>query len=232
MNAAEKEKAKRNAGRKAAEFVRDGMAVGLGTGSTTYHFMVRLAERIRSEGISVTGIPTSHQTAIRARDLGIPLATLDDYPGLDIAVDGADQADRDLNLIKGRGAALTREKVVAAAAAHLVIVADEEKFSERLSGTVPVEVIPFAARPVMLAVREIGGEPAIREGKAKDGPVITDNGNYIIDCTFSTIPDPPGLEEELTLIPGVLECGLFCRYTHKTTLVAGNAAGTRIITKN
>ncbi|MGF3496896.1 MAG: ribose-5-phosphate isomerase RpiA [Methanolinea tarda] len=232
MNAAEREKAKRNAGMKAAEFVRDGMIIGLGTGSTTYHFMVRLAERIKAEEMSVTGIPTSLQTAIRARELGIPLATLDDHPDPDLAVDGADQADRDLRLIKGRGAALTREKVVAAAAARLVIVADEEKYTERLAGTVPVEVIPFAARPVMLAVPELGGEPAIREGKAKDGPVITDNGNYIIDCTFPTIPDPAGLEEELTLIPGVLECGLFCRYTQKTILVAGNAAGTRIIGKN
>jgi len=103
MNAAEKEKAKRNAGRRAAEFVRDGMVLGLGTGSTTYHFMVRLAERIGSEGLSVAGVPTSIQTAIRARELFIPLATLDDHPRLDLAVDGADQADRDFHLIKGRG---------------------------------------------------------------------------------------------------------------------------------
>ncbi len=231
MKATEKEKAKRNAGRRAAEFVRDGMVLGLGTGSTTYHFMVRLAERIGSEGLSVAGVPTSIQTAIRARELFIPLATLDDHPRLDLAVDGADQADRDFHLIKGRGAALTREKVVAAAAARLVIVADLEKCVERLSGTVPLEVIPFAAAPAMIAVRELGGEPAVREGRAKDGPVITDNGNYIVDCTFSAIPDPAGLEEELTLIPGVLECGLFCRYVQKTTLVAGSAEGTRVIEK-
>ncbi len=229
MNAAGREEAKRNAGRKAAEYVRDGMILGLGTGSTTYHFLIRLAERIRTEDLSVAGIPTSLQTAIRARELSIPLATLDEHPRIDLAVDGADMADRDLNLIKGRGAALTREKVVAAAADRLIIVAEEQKCAETLSGLVPVEVIPFAVAPVMGEIRRIGGEPVIREGKAKDGPVITDNGNYIIDCRFCTIPDPGSLEEELTLIPGVLECGLFCRFTQKTTLIAGNERGTRII---
>ncbi|MDI9633891.1 MAG: ribose-5-phosphate isomerase RpiA [Methanolinea sp.] len=219
---------KRNAGERAAEFVRDGMVVGLGTGSTTYHFLVRLAERIKAEGLSVAGVPTSHQTAIRARELGIPLATLDDYPALDLAVDGTDQVDPALRLIKGRGAALTREKVVAAAAARLVIVADREKVVPALSGTVPLEVIPFAATPVIRSLREMGGVPVVREGKAKDGPVITDNGNYIVDCTFPAIPDPEGLEDALTLIPGVLECGLFCKFTGKTTLVSGSAGGVEV----
>lgn len=231
MTAGDAETGKRNAGRTAAEFVRDGMVIGLGTGSTTYHFLVRLAERIRTEGISVAGVPTSHQTAIRARELGIPLTTLDDYPALDLAVDGADQVDIALRLIKGRGAALTREKVVAATAARLVVVADRGKIVPALSGTVPIEVIPFAATPVVRSLREMGGIPVVREGKAKDGPVITDNGNYIVDCTFPAIPDPDELEDRLTLIPGVLECGLFCKYTQKTTLVSGSAGGVDVIGK-
>lgn len=224
------ERAKRDAGYHAADMVKDGMVLGLGTGSTTYHAMVRLAARVKEEALFISGVPTSHQTAIRARELGIPLTTLDDHPYLDLAIDGADQADPDLCLIKGRGAALTREKVVAGAAGRLVIVADPAKLVEALSGVVPVEVIPFAATPVMHAISGMGGDPLVREGKSKDGPVITDNGNYILDCRFGGISDPGRLEEELTMIPGVVECGLFCRYTKKTTLVVGEEGGCRVIT--
>ncbi|MCQ8894573.1 MAG: ribose-5-phosphate isomerase RpiA [Methanolinea sp.] len=226
-----REKAKINAGRKAAEMVEDGMVLGLGTGSTTHHFMVQLAERIRKEGIRIAGVPTSLQTEIRARALSIPLTTLDDCPCPDLAVDGADQIDPGFRLVKGRGAALTREKVVAAASAGIIIIAGEEKLVERLSGTVPVEVIPFAVTPVMRALERLGGTPSIREGKEKDGPVITDNGNYIVDCAFPEIPDPPGLEEEITALPGVLECGLFCRYAKKTRVLAGRADGCRVVKK-
>lgn len=230
MNARPAGSAKRNAGYHAADLAADGMVLGLGTGSTTYHAMVRLSERIREEGISVAGVPTSHQTAIRARELGIPMTTLDDHPGPDMAIDGADQVDPGLMLIKGRGAALTREKVVAEASRRLVIVVDEEKLVRGLSGPVPVEVIPFAVAPVMLAVRAMGADPVIREGKAKDGPVITDNGNYIVDCRFREIQDPAGLEGTLTAIPGVVECGLFCRYVAKTTLVVGDEKSCRVVT--
>ncbi len=221
--------AKRDAGYHAAEMVKDGMILGLGTGSTAYHAMVRLSVRVREEKISVAGVPTSHQTAMRARELGIPLTTLDDHPNPDLAIDGADQVDPALRLIKGRGAALTREKVVACASGRLVIVADTGKVVQALSGVVPVEVIPFAATPVMRTLSGMGGAPRVREGLAKDGPVITDNGNFLIDCHFDRIPDPAGLEATLTAIPGVVECGLFCSYTGKTTLVVGEEGGCRVI---
>jgi len=224
------DRAKRDAGYYAADLVRDGMILGLGTGSTTFHAMIRLSERIRDEGMCVAGVPTSHQTAIRARELAIPLTTLDDHPCPDLAIDGADQVDPLLRLVKGRGAALTREKVVAEAAGRVVIVADPGKLVQELAGTVPVEVLPFATTPVMRAVRAMGADPHVREGCAKDGPVITDNGNYIIDCRFETIEDPGGLEVMLTTLPGVVECGLFCRYTEKTTLVVGEEGNCRVVT--
>jgi len=191
--------------------------------------MVRLSERRNEEHLSISGVPTSLQTAIRARELGIPLTTLDDHPCIDMAIDGADQVDPSIRLIKGRGAALTREKVVAEAARRLVIVADAGKLVSQLSGLVPVEVIPFAITPVMNAIRVLGADPLIREGKAKDGPVITDNGNYILDCRFDGISNPGDLEEMLTTIPGIVECGLFCRYAKKTTVIIGEEGGFRVL---
>jgi len=230
MKPSPSDRAKRDAGYYAADLVKDGMILGLGTGFTAYHAMVRLSARIAEEEISIAGIPTSHQTAIRARELAIPLTTLDDHPCPDMAIDGADQVDPALRLVKGRGAALTREKVVAEAACHLVIVADPGKLVQELSGPVPLEVIPFAITPVMRAICTMGADPLVREGKAKDGPVITDNGNYILDCRFDRITDPGRLEEMLTALPGVVECGLFCRYTEKTTLVIGEEGGCRVVT--
>lgn len=229
MISAPAEKAKRDAGFHAADLVMDGMIIGLGTGSTTYHAMVRLSERRKQDHLSIAGVPTSLQTAIRARELGIPLTTLDDHPSIDMAIDGADQVDPALRMIKGRGAALTREKVVAGAAGRLIIVVDEGKLVTNLAGVVPVEVIPFAISPVMKGIREMGADPLIREGKAKDGPVITDNGNYILDCRFSRIVDPGELEDALTKFPGIVECGLFCHYTEKTTVIIGGEKGCRVV---
>ncbi|OPX68531.1 MAG: Ribose-5-phosphate isomerase A [Methanoregulaceae archaeon PtaB.Bin108] len=229
MISAPAEKAKKDAGFHAANLVKDGMILGLGTGSTTYHAMVRLSARRKEEHLSIAGVPTSLQTAIRARDLGIPLTTLDDHPTIDMAIDGADQVDPILRLIKGRGAALTREKVVAEAAGRLVIVVDEGKLVTNLTGVVPVEVIPFAITPVMKRITGMGADPLIREGNAKDGPVITDNGNYILDCSFSGIVNPGELEDTITAIPGVVECGLFCNYTGKTTVIIGGEKGCRVV---
>jgi ribose 5-phosphate isomerase A len=223
------EQKKRMAGYHAAELVEDGMVIGLGTGSTTGYVMECLGARIQ-EGLRILGVPTSFQTEIRARELQIPLTTLDDYPELDMAIDGADQVDDHLRLIKGRGAALTREKCVAAAAERLVIVADESKWVESLDAPVPVEVIPFALRPVILGIRAIGGDPAIRAGVKKDGPVITDNGNFILDCSFGRIAEPERTEGLLSLMPGVLSCGLFCEFVDKTTVVLGEANGFRELT--
>src|SRR5512136_1192841 len=200
---------KREAGYHAADMVEDGMVIGLGTGSTIAYSMERLSERIR-KGLRIQGVPTSFQAEMRARVLHIPLTTLDDYPEIDMAIDGADQVDDHMRLIKGRGAALTREKCVAASAEELVIVVDESKCTGILDAPIPVEVIPFALHPVMLGIRAIGGDPVLRLGIHKDVPVITDNGNVILDCSFGVIADPDHLEGLISLMPGVLSCGLFC----------------------
>jgi ribose 5-phosphate isomerase A len=217
---------KRQAGYHAAGMVEDGMVIGLGTGSTTFYAMERLAFLIE-EGLRIQGVPTSFQTEMLARELRIPLTTLDTYPELDLAIDGADQVDPSLRLIKGRGAALTREKCVAAAAQHLVIIVDASKCVGALDGPVPLEVIPFALHPVILGIRALGGIPELRSGIRKDGPVITDNGNFILDCSFGSIDEPERLEGILTLMPGVLSCGLFCEFVEKSIVVVGSEDGCR-----
>ena len=222
--------AKRAAGYRAAEMAENGMVVGLGTGSTVYYTIERLAERIR-DGLTITGIPTSFQTALRARDAGIPLTTLDDSPVIDIAIDGADEVDPRLRLIKGRGAAHLREKCVAAAAKLFVVVVDEQKVVKKLgAAAVPVEVLPFAIIPVMAELRRLGCVPVIREAVKKDGPVITDNGNFIVDCKFAEIKNPEKLEAALAAIPGVIESGLFCGFGKKTTVIVGGPKKVKIIT--
>ncbi len=223
------EQHKRNAGRAAAELVRDGMAIGLGTGSTVAFALERLAERV-SDGLSVQGIPTSHQTAIRAKRLGICLTTLDDYPELDLAIDGADQADPSFCLIKGRGAALVREKCVASVAKRFVVAIDGTKLVSVLDAVVPVEAIPFAVTPAISALRRLGCRSAtVREGSGKDGPVITDNGNFIVDCSFGRIDSPASLEDRIEGIPGVLGAGIFSKLTGRTSIVVGEDHGTRVV---
>ncbi len=221
---------KRAAGYAAAELIEDGMVVGLGTGSTVRFAMERLAEQVRA-GFTCVGVPTSHQTAMRARALGIPLASLNDAPHLAMAIDGADEVDPGLRLIKGRGAAQTREKCVAAAADRLVIVIGEEKLTDRLSTLVPIEVLPFACATVMGQLALLGGSGRVREGVAKDGPVLTDNGGLVVDWSFGPIQDPAGLEEAIERIPGVVAAGLFTRFTKKTTVIVGDGAGYRVITR-
>ncbi|HOV67212.1 MAG TPA: ribose-5-phosphate isomerase RpiA, partial [Methanoregulaceae archaeon] len=213
-----------------ADLVDSGMVVGLGTGSTVRYAMERLAERMR-QGLTCVGVPTSHQTAMRARALGIPLASLNDAPRLGIAIDGADQVDPALRLIKGRGAALTREKCVAAAADRLVIVVDEGKLAERLAVQVPIEVLPFACATVTARLARMGGSGRVREGTAKDGPVVTDNGGLVIDWSFGPIDDPERLESEIERIPGVVTAGIFSGFGKKTTVIVGDDAGYRVLTR-
>ena len=223
------DQAKRAAGYRAAEMVEDGMVVGLGTGSTVYFTIERLSERVR-DGLQITGIPTSFQTALRAKKAQIPLTTLDDNPVIDITIDGADEVDEKLRLIKGRGAAHLREKCVAAAAKHFVIVVDEQKMVKKLgAAAVPVEVLPFAIMPVLGQLRGLGCDPVIREAVKKDGPVITDNGNFIVDCRFKDIRNPEKLEAALASIPGVIESGLFCGFAGKTTVIIGGQKKVKII---
>jgi len=201
--------AKRLAGEAAAELVKSGMVVGLGTGSTVAWTILRLGARVREEGLRFLGVPTSFQAENLAIASGITLTTLNVHPVLDLAIDGADQVDRRMFVIKGGGAAHTREKVVACSAERFVIVADESKYVEKLTWPVPVEVLPFAARLVERRLRELGGAPELRLGKMKDGPVITDNGNFVMDVDFGAIEDPEGLAARLCGIPGVVEHGIF-----------------------
>jgi ribose 5-phosphate isomerase A len=219
---------KKNAGHRAADLVEDGAILGLGTGSTVEYFLEKLGTRIH-DGLEVAGVPTSYGTQIRARQLGIPLTTLDDHPCLDLAVDGADQVDPVMHLIKGRGGALTREKCVMAAADRVLVVINSAKLSPQLDVEVPVEVIPFSAVTAARALQDLGGDPTLRCGIRKDGPVVTDNGNLILDCDFGTITDPVTLEASVERIPGVVCAGLFTGFGEKTRVVVGEKSGTRLL---
>jgi ribose 5-phosphate isomerase A len=201
--------AKRLAGYRAAEFVEDGMTIGLGTGSTAYFLVERLGVRVREEGLGVRCVPTSRRTEEQARSLGIPLVTFAEVRSLDLAVDGADEIGPNLALIKGGGGALLREKLVAAAARRFVVIADAGKRVETLGAfPLPVEVVQFAWEVTAERVARVAGvAPELRR---EDGePYVTDNGNYILDCLCGRIADPARLERELKLLTGVVECGLF-----------------------
>ncbi len=192
--------------------VRDGTIVGLGTGSTAVHVIRELGRRVSDDGLDIIGIPTSFDSDVLARQCGIPVRTLDDIDRIDIAIDGADEVDPDKQLIKGGGAAHTREKIIDGMADQFIVIVDESKMVDRLgeSFPVPVEVIPMAYRPVSQALEHMGGKPVLRMGgSGKVGPVITDQGNMVIDVTFPAIPEPAIIEADINNIPGVLENGLF-----------------------
>jgi len=220
--------AKRLAGEAAAELVKSNMVVGLGTGSTVAWTIKRLGERVKEEGLNFLGIPTSFQAENLAIASGIRLTTLNQHPVLDLAIDGADQVDANLFVIKGGGAAHTREKVVACSAKRFVIVADESKYVPKLTWPVPVEVLPFALRLVERRLTELGGKPVLRQGVRKDGPVITDNGNFVMDVDFGAIVDPAALAAKISPIPGVVEHGIF---NNLDELYLAKADGVEIIKK-
>jgi len=198
--------AKRAAGEAAAEAVEDGMVVGLGTGSTTAHAIRALGRQVDA-GLDIVGVPTSFQSRTLAREVGIPLAELDEV-AVDLAIDGADEVAGG-DCIKGGGAAHAREKVVDASADRFLVVADPTKTAERLSQPVPLELLPAARTTVAESVRKLDGEPTLRTATAKDGPVVTDNGNLVLDCAFGDIADPATLAADLAALPGVVEHGLF-----------------------
>jgi ribose 5-phosphate isomerase A len=207
---------KQEVGRAAASRVQSGSIVGLGTGSTTAFAIQFLGDRLKSGELQgIKGVPTSFQASVLAKQYGIPLTTLDEIDKIDIAIDGADEVDPQKNLIKGGGAAHTREKVVDSLAEQFIVVVDSSKLVDQLGTTfpLPVEVLPMAVTPVMRAIEKLGGKPELRMGVKKDGPVITDQGNMILDVKFEAIANPAEMEKTLNNIPGVLENGLFVGVT-------------------
>ncbi|AGK57889.1 ribose 5-phosphate isomerase [Hyphomicrobium denitrificans 1NES1] len=205
---------KRQAAEQALSFVEDGMKLGLGTGSTAAKFVDLLGAKVKS-GLKVVCVPTSEATRAQAAALGIPLGTLDQHPALDLTVDGADEIDEELRLIKGGGGALLREKIVAVASNRVVIIADSSKRVDVLGRfPLPLEVVPFGLAATQRLIFQMAadsgcdGEIKLRAG-ADGTPYLTDNGNHIFDCSFGTIDDPEALDDALKLVPGVVESGLF-----------------------
>jgi ribose 5-phosphate isomerase A len=224
---------KRQAAARALEEVRDGMKLGLGTGSTAKHFVDLLGEQVRS-GLKVVGVPTSEATRIQAEQCGVPLTTLDDIDHLDLTVDGADEVDAALDLIKGGGGALLREKIVAAASDRMIVIADDTKWVEQLGRfPLPIEVIPFGLAATRRAIGKamatsgVAGELRIRQTAAAGHAFVTDGGHWIIDAHLGAIPDAPGLAGLLASIPGVVEHGLFVGLA--STVVLAGANGIRVV---
>jgi len=218
----DREAQKRRAAETAVQYVKDGTVVGLGTGSTARYVLSALAERIKT-GIRVRGVPTSRETADLARTLGIELIETDDHWQIDVAIDGADQVDPKLNLIKGGGGALLKEKIVAAAARQFIVVVDESKRVPILGSPMPlpIEVVPFGWGSTARQIEMVGGKVKLRE---RDGRTfVTEAGHYILDLYVDRIREPEVLETHLNGIPGVVETGLFVNRT--SLLVVGTAAG-------
>ena len=206
------EEAKKKAALEAVKHVEDGFVIGLGSGSTAAYAIEALGERIKRERLSILGVPTSYQAFLLAVKHGITVTTLEEHGVIDVTIDGADQIDAKLNLIKGMGGALTREKIVASASKQNIVIADESKKVRVLGESghpVPIEVLPFAVSIVKHKIEALSGKPLLRKGKGKVGPVITDNGNAVIDAIFGTISNAAELEKKLKIIPGVVETGLF-----------------------
>ncbi|MBL8550247.1 MAG: ribose-5-phosphate isomerase RpiA [Hyphomonadaceae bacterium] len=226
--------AKINAAAAALEFVREGMTIGLGTGSTAAHFVRLLGERVR-QGLVILAVPTSEAARTLAEASGVPLVDIARVTRIEVAVDGADEIDPGFRLIKGGGGALLREKIVASAAEHFIVIADKSKPVKTLGAfPLPIEVAPFGftftARRVFEALRATGcagDEVTLRQGASPTLPYITDNGNFILDAAAKKIPDPAALEAALKRIPGVVEHGLFIDLTH--TVILGDDDGVEIL---
>lgn len=221
---------KRQAAERAVEAIRSGMVVGLGTGSTAVFAVRRIGELLAAGSLrDIIGIPTAEVTAREAERAGVPLGTLDDHPTIDLTIDGADEIDPQLNLIKGLGGALLREKIVAASSRRFIIIADETKLVERLGtrAPAPVEVIPFARRPVADYLASLGA--AVVERQREGQTFITDEGNIILDCRFAEPFDPPEIGRLIRARPGVVEHGLFLGMA--TEAVVAGASGVVVMKK-
>ena len=223
---------KRTAAARALTFVRPGMRLGLGTGSTARHFIELLAERVRA-GLAVSAVPTSEATRAQAERAGIALTTLDETPELDLTVDGADEVAPDLSLIKGGGGALLREKIVSAASARMIVIADESKWVDALGRfPLPIEIVPFGATVTQRAIEAVAAEagcagPAPLRAAQDGHPFVTDGGHWLVDAQLQRIADPLALAARLSAIPGVMEHGLFIGLA-RTAIIAG-PSGVRVV---
>ena len=225
--------AKKRAGEEAACYLEDGMTIGLGTGSTTAYAIAAIGRRIREEGLQIRGIPTSSSAEIKARNHGIPICTFDDVSGkLDIAFDGADEVCPELNLIKGRGAAHTREKLVASQSQRFIVLVDPSKLVDQLGTktSVPIEIVPVAAPVILRSLHAMEARASLRLGLRKDGPVVTDQGFWIIDAEFPPITDPFNLSRMLLDMPGVLDHGLFIGLA--TEVIVGTESDVDVIRRS
>ena len=205
---------KKNAAFKAVEEnIKKGMILGIGSGSTIVYAVKKIAEINKAGDLNLKCIPTSFQSHQLIVENGLTLVTLDQYPEIDLDIDGADEIDKALNLIKGGGGCLVQEKIVASSSKKLVIIADYSKKSEKLGESwkkgVPIEVIPFGYAPILKKLEKLGGKPDLRMAKAKAGPLVSDNGNFIIDVDFGLIENPSDMNDKLLKIPGVVDTGLF-----------------------
>jgi len=223
------EEMKQVAAEKALEYIKNNMILGLGTGSTVNYLLQALSTRIRTEPLTIQAIPTSHQTKKIMKQTGIPITTLKDHPTIDLTIDGADEVDSDLNLIKGAGGALTREKIIAYHSKELLIIVDDSKVVKSLgmNNPIPVEVLQFAYTATQHCLEELGCTTTLRT--IVNEPYITDNGNYIIDCEFPRIPEPEALEMQINMIPGVVENGLFINMADR--VIVGGKQGIHTLEK-
>jgi ribose 5-phosphate isomerase A len=232
LNQSEQNECKKAAAEAAADLVEQGMVLGLGTGSTAAYFLSALGRKVTENGLRITGLPTSEHTATQARSLGIPLTSFAEHVQLDLTVDGADEVELGtLSLIKGRGGALLREKIVAAASKRLVIIADESKLVQRLGSlvAVPVEIVQFGWQATAQRLAKIGGNPSLRLG-ADEKPFLTDGGNYIMDCAFGPIANSKEVAHHLDHIIGAIEHGLFLGFAKE--VIVGGRDGVRVLKKS
>lgn len=217
---------KQMVGIKAAEFVKDGMIVGLGTGSTAYYMVEEIGRRVKEEELKIIGVTTSNETAAHAKELGIPLKPIDEVPFVDVTIDGADEISADFQGIKGGGAALLFEKIVATYSKKVIWIVDESKMVEKLGAfPLPVEVIPYGSKQLAKQLKEMGLHPVLRQ---KDGNVVrTDSNNFILDLHEKTIEDSHALAEKLTSLVGVVEHGLFLNMVN--TIIIGYQDGPKVL---
>jgi ribose 5-phosphate isomerase A len=218
---------KEEAAESAASELRDGMIVGLGSGTTATLAVAAIGKRVK-EGLRIIGIPTSEKTADQARLLNIPLATLEEQPAIDVTIDGADEVEEGkLNLIKGGGGNLLREKIVAVASARMIVVADARKVVQHLGAfPLPIEIVPFGWKSTAKRLEALGAQPTLRLN-ADGNNFLTDGGNYILDCAFGLIESPASLQSKLDNVVGVVEHGLFIGIASKALI--GDADGVRVL---